>query len=222
MEYVAYLRVSTEDQGAAGLGIEAQRKAVEAFAAAEGAVILKTFIEVESGSNCERPKMKEAMVYAQLRGAVLLVKTLDRISRDLHFITALEKSEVAFKIVDMPNADSFTLHIYGSLAERERQLISIRTKAALAGKEGLGTPENLTDAARVLGRAASIAARRASADKFAEMIEPMISAQRAEGKGWAAVAAWLNGEGFKTKKGGPFHAATVQRIAEGARKAALE
>lgn len=91
------------------MGIIAQRKAVENFAAAEGSVILKTFEEVESGSNSERPRMQEAMVYAQLRGAVLLVKTLDRISRDLHFITALEKSEVAFKIVDMPNADSFTL-----------------------------------------------------------------------------------------------------------------
>lgn len=224
MEYVAYLRVSTEDQGAAGLGITAQKKAVEDFAAAEGSVILKTFEEVESGSDSERPKMKDAMVYAQLRGAVLLVKTLDRISRDLHFITALEKSEVAFKIVDMPNADSFTLHIYGSLAERERQLISIRTKAALAGKVGLGTPENLTDEARALGRAASIAARRASADKFAEVIGPMIAARRAEGMGWAAVADWLNKEGFKTKRGSAFQAATVQRIMDGGeqtRKAAL-
>ena len=222
MEYVAYLRVSTEDQGATGNGINAQRKAVEDFSAAEGSTILKTFVEVESGSDNERPKMQEAMVYAQLRGAVLLVKTLDRISRDLHFITALEKSEVAFKIVDMPNADSFTLHIYGSLAERERQLISIRTKAALAGKEGLGTPENLTDAARALGRVASVAAHRASADKFADLIGPMIAARKAEGMGYKAIAEWLNGEGFKTKKGGAFHAATVQRIVEGGRRSAIE
>jgi len=214
MKYVAYLRVSTEDQGASGLGLEAQRKAIADFAAAEGSTILETFVEIESGSNSERPKMKEAMVYAQLRGAVLLVKTLDRISRDLHFITALEKSEVAFKIVDMPNADSFTLHIYGSLAERERQLISIRTKAALAGKEGLGTPENLTDEARALGRAASIAARRASADKFADLIKPMIAAKRGEGLGWKAICDWLNAEGIKTQRGGKFHAATVQRIGE--------
>jgi len=218
MEYVAYLRCSTEDQRVSGLGIEAQRRAVVDFATAEGSTILRTFEETESGSDNERVKMQEAMIYAQLRGAVLLVKTLDRISRDLHFITALEKSEVAFKIVDMPNADSFTLHIYGSLAERERQLISIRTKAALAGKEGLGTPENLTDTARALGRIASVEKRRASADKFADMIGPMIAGRRAEGMGWAAVAAWLNAEGFKTKKGGPFHAATVQRIVEGPKK----
>lgn len=216
MEYVSYLRVSTDHQGGAGNGIEAQRKAVEDFAGAEGSRIVKEFVEVESGSDNDRPVMRDALVYAQLRGAMLLVKTLDRISRDLHFITALEKAEVAFKIVDMPSADSFTLHIYGSLAERERQLISIRTKAALAAVKArggvLGNPENLTDEARAKGRQASIAKRAASADDFASKIGPIIAGYRAEGLSFDAIAKRLNEEGLRTKKGGAWAGMTVKRV----------
>jgi len=225
MKYVSYLRVSTDQQGAAGNGIEAQRKAVLDFAATEGAAIVREFVEIESGTDNGRPVFQEAIIYAQLSGAVLLVKTLDRISRDLHFITALEKSEVAFKIVDMPTADSFTLHIYGSLAERERQLISIRTKAALAAlkargvdKKGnpvsLGNPDNLTDDARAKGRVVSIEKRRKGADNFAGMIRPIIAKYRAEGMTFDAVAYALNEEGLKTKKGGKWHAMSVKRALE--------
>ena len=213
MEYVSYLRVSTNMQSN---GIEAQRAAVTAFAASEGSTIVKEFVEYESGKNNARPIMQEAIVYAQLRGAVLLVKTLDRISRDLGFIVALEKSEAAFKIVDMPAADSFTLHIYGSLAARERELISIRTKATLAMLKDkgikLGKPENMTEAARAMGRAASIEKRRASADRFADMIRPVIEKYRNDGKGFDAIAKQLNLDGIKTRKGGKFHAASVQRL----------
>jgi DNA invertase Pin-like site-specific DNA recombinase len=216
MEYVSYLRVSTDAQGATGNGIDAQRKAIADFVAAEGSIIVREFLEVESGSDNERPVMQEAMIYAQLRNAVLLVKTLDRISRDLHFITALEKSEVAFKIVDMPSADSFTLHIYGSLAERERQLISIRTKAALAAVKAkgvsLGNPEHLTDDARAKGRQVSIEKRRKGADNFASMIGPIIKGHRADGLAYDAIAARLNGEGLKTKKGGEWHGMSVKRL----------
>lgn len=218
MEYVSYLRVSTDAQGATGNGIDAQRKAIADFVAAEGSTIVREFLEVESGSDNERPVMREAMVYAQLRGAILLVKTLDRISRDLGFIVALEQSEVAFKIVDMPTADSFTLHIYGSLAQRERQLISIRTKAALAAVKAkgvtLGNPEHLTDAARSKGRQVSIEKRRKGADNFASMIGPIISGYRAEGLTYDAIAARLNGEGLKTKKGGAWHGMSVKRLLE--------
>jgi len=172
------------------------------------------------------------MVYAQLRGAVLLVKTLDRISRDLHFITALEKSEVGFKIVDMPNADSFTLHIYGSLAERERQLIAIRTKAALtslkeklaASPDGqvitrkgkiitrLGKDENFTEAGRSMGRVASAEKRQKSAESFAGMIGPIIADYKASGLSFDAIAEKLNEENLRTRKGGEWHAMTVQRV----------
>ncbi|QXE92448.1 recombinase family protein [Geomonas subterranea] len=216
MEYVSYLRVSTDQQAGAGNGIEAQRKAIEDFAAAEGSRIVKEYIEVESGADDGRPIMREALVYAQLRGAILLVKTLDRISRDLHFITALEKSEVAFKIVDMPTADSFTLHIYGSLAERERQLISIRTKAALAAVKArgviLGKPENLTHEARAKGRQSSLAKRMASSDDFASKIGPIMSGYRGEGLSFDAIAKKLNEEGLKTKKGGAWAGMTVKRV----------
>jgi DNA invertase Pin-like site-specific DNA recombinase len=216
MEYVSYLRVSTDQQGEGGNGIAAQRKAISDFAESEGSTIVREFLEVESGSDNQRPVMHEAMVYAQLRGAVLLVKTLDRISRDLGFIVALEQSEVAFKIVDMPTADSFTLHIYGSLAERERQLISIRTKAALQAVKArgvtLGKPEHLTDSARAKGRQISVAKRGASSDNFARMIGPIIKSYRGEGMTFDGIAKRLNEEGLKTKKGGAWLGMTVKRI----------
>lgn len=217
MRYVSYLRVSTDQQGATGNGIEAQRAAVNAFVAAEGAVVVREFVEVESGSDNSRPVFQEAVVFAQLSGAVLLVKTLDRISRDLHFITALEKSEVSFKIVDMPSADRFTLHIYGSLAERERELISMRTKAALQRVreyKKLGTPENLTDNARAEGRRVSLEKRKGAADGFAAKIMPIIEKYRAEGLGYAAVADRLNAEGLRTRKGGEWLAMGVKRVME--------
>lgn len=213
MKYVTYLRSSTESQTN---GIEAQRASVNAFAACEGSTIIKEFVEFESGKNNERPLMQEAIIYAQLQGAVLLVKTLDRISRDLGFIVALEKSQAEFKIVDMPTADSFTLHIYGSLAARERELISIRTKATLSMLKAkgvkLGKPENMTEAARADGRKASIAIRHTNAKRFADMIGPTIKRYQAEGLGLAVIAARLNDEGYKTRKGGKFYAATIQRL----------
>lgn len=218
MFYVSYLRVSTDAQGATGNGIEAQRKAILDFVKSEGSTLVREFVEVESGSDNERPVMQEAMNYAQLRGAVLIVKTLDRISRDLHFITSLEKHEVAFKIVDMPTADSFTLHIYGALAERERQLISIRTKAALAGlkEKGvtLGKPENLTDDARAKGREASVKIRSFIAAAYALKIGPIIEKCRTEGMAFNTIAEWLNAENLKTQKGGDWHAMTVKRALE--------
>ncbi len=218
MEYVSYLRVSTDSQGATGNGIDAQRKAIADFVTAEGSTIVREFLEVESGSDNDRPVLQEAMIYAQLRGAVLLVKTLDRISRDLHFITALEKSEVSFKIVDMPTADSFTLHIYGSLAERERQLISARTKIALAAVKAkgvaLGKPEHLTDDARAKGRQVSIEKRQKGAHNFASMIAPIIAGYRAEGMTYDAIATRLNGEGLKTKKGGVWYGMSVKRMCD--------
>lgn len=225
MKYVSYLRVSRESQGAEGNGIEAQRKAVQEFAAAEGSIIVREFIEVESGSDNERPVMKEAVQWAEMTGSVLLVKTLDRISRDLHFITALEKAEVAFRIVDMPTADSFTLHIYGSLAQRERELISIRTKAALKSLRERGTTksgavyvpgkaENFSSEGRAKGANVSAAVRTAKATNFNSLVAPMIAKYRSENLSFAKIADKLNAEGLLTRRGGEWSAVTVSRICE--------
>ena len=223
MKYVSYLRVSTASQGLTGNGIEAQRKAVCDFATAEGSTIVREFVEEESGSDNERPVMREALQWAEITGSVLLVKTLDRISRDLHFITALEKAEVGFKIVDMPTADSFTLHIYGSLAQRERELISVRTKAALKALKERGTTkagnayvpgkvENFSDIGRAIGALKSATKRTAMSEKYSGLIAPKVQEYRKQGCSFAVVADRLNAEGIKTRKGAPWSAVTVSRI----------
>lgn len=223
MEYVSYLRVSSASQGIDGNGIEAQRKAVYDFARNEGSTVIREFVEEESGADDDRPVLKMALVHAQLSGAILLVKTLDRISRDLHFITALEKSEVAFRIVDMPTADSFTLHIYGALGQRERELISVRTRAALWSlktrgitKKGLpyvaGKVENFSDAGRAKGAEASAKVRSNKAGEHNRLIAPMINAYRGKGMSFAVVADRLNQENLKTRRGGKWSAMAVKRV----------
>ena len=132
-KYTAYLRVSTDRQGKSGLGLEAQQAAVEAFVAGRGADarLLQSFTEVESGKHADRPELARAMEHARLTGSTLLIAKLDRLSRDAHFLIGLQKSGVAFTACDMPYADQFTVGIMALVAQKEREMISERTKAAL-------------------------------------------------------------------------------------------
>lgn len=115
-------------------------------------MIGELFIEIESGKKNARPILMEAIAACKTHDTILLIAKLDRLSRNLHFITELMESHVAFKAVDMPEADNFTIHILAALAQKEREMISARTKAALAilkkNGKNLGTPANLTAAAR--------------------------------------------------------------------------
>ncbi len=141
---VAYYRVSTKEQGRSGLGLQAQRSAVQHFAQEAGHQIIQAFEEVESGKSADRPRLAEAMKLCQLSGARLVIAKLDRLSRNVHFISSLMESGIGFTAVDMPQANEFTIHIMAALSEQERKLISERTKAALkAAKERgvtLGNP----------------------------------------------------------------------------------
>ena len=138
---VAYYRVSTQAQGRSGLGLEAQRKAVHAFAAAEGLAIAGEFTEVETGKGADaldrRPQLKAALKAAKALKCSVCVAKLDRLSRDVAFIAGLMSQRVAFVVAALgPNVDPFTLHIYAALAEQERRMISQRTSAGLqAAKE---------------------------------------------------------------------------------------
>jgi DNA invertase Pin-like site-specific DNA recombinase len=154
MKYVSYLRVSTADQAASGLGLEAQREAVRRYVegragrpdgTATGIVvgpplaiipkenlILAEIEEQESGKRADRPKLAEAINLAKLTGATLIVAKLDRLSRSIHFITSLEEAKVKFVCADMPEANEMTIHIMAVMAQHERRMISERTKAALA------------------------------------------------------------------------------------------
>ncbi len=139
-DYVIYYRVSTQKQGKSGLGLAAQKEAVNSFITSVGkAKKIKEFIEIESGKNNDRPELNDAIEYAKKTHSRLLVAKLDRLSRDLHFITTLEKSNVDFVCADMPDANKLTIHLIASIAQHERELISQRTRAALkqAKKKGV-------------------------------------------------------------------------------------
>ena len=137
-DYVAYYRVSTDKQGIKGLGMDAQREAVARFMAGKGDLAAQ-FIEVESGRKDNRPQLLAALAECRKRRAVLVIAKLDRLARNVRFISGLMNSDVEFVAVDMPSANRLTIHILAAVAEHEREMISQRTKAALAAAKARGT-----------------------------------------------------------------------------------
>lgn len=212
MKYVAYYRVSTQKQGKSGLGLEAQRKMVSDFVTINGGEIISEFTEVESGKRDDRPELIKEMNHASLVGGRILVGKLDRLSRDLHFITSLQKSRVDFVVSDLPGCDSFTINIYGALAQRERELISSRTKAGLAAARAKGVKLGTNNLKPELVKEASakgVQARQQNADDFAARVKPVIEAMREQGKSLLAVAKELDHLGVKTARGCKWTATAV-------------
>jgi DNA invertase Pin-like site-specific DNA recombinase len=215
MRYVAYYRVSTQKQGKSGLGLDAQRKMVADFIASNGGELVAEYTEVESGKVDARPELIAAMKKADLVGGKLLVGKLDRLSRDLHFITSLQKSRVDFVVCDLPGCDSFTINIYGALAQREREMISARTKAGLQAAKAkgkkLGTnnlkPELVKDAS-----AKGVAVIREMADTFAAKVNTVIQDMLSQGKSLRAIARELDSLNVKTARGGQWTPTAVRNI----------
>lgn len=209
---IAYYRVSTKKQGASGLGLEAQRAAVESYAVGAGLAIIGEYTEVETGTNKRtRPELARAMQAAQAAGATLLIAKLDRLARNVHFISGLMESGVKFVAVDMPEVDNLTIHILAAVAEKEAQLISQRTRAALEAKrerEGEWRVSQLDDAARRRG-AATMRRRAARAYRGVAYTARLL---RNAGMSYSAIADELNANGFTTSRGKPFRAMTVKRI----------
>src|SRR6202023_2045241 len=131
-KFVSYLRVSTARQGRSGLGLEAQRKAVTDFLDGGHWTLVRGFVEVESGKKANRPELEKAFQACRVFGAKLVIAKLDRLSRDAHFLLGLEKAGVEFVAVDMPNANRLTVRLMAVIPQEEREMISARTKAALA------------------------------------------------------------------------------------------
>lgn len=204
-KFVSYVRVSTDRQGRSGLGLDAQRAAIADFLNGGAWELLRELEEIESGKDNERPQLREALKLCELTGATLLIAKLDRLSRDLHFITSIMKAGIEFVACDMPTASKFTIHIYAALAEQERSYISERTRNALrAAKERgqiLGKPENLTPQAAKKGNANSTTARRKLADNFAAQVTPMIRDYLGRGLSLRQTAAELNRENILTASG---------------------
>ncbi len=210
-KYIAYYRVSTKAQGDSGLGVEAQRTAVAGFVKG---VILAEFTEVESGKNNQRAQLAAAIDRAKKEGAILVIAKLDRLSRNASFIFTLRDSGVNFQCVDMPDANTLTIGIFATLAQHERELISSRTKSALAAKiaQGarLGKPENLTAQGQQKG--GETTRRNALAHPDNRRALSVADMMYKAGKNYSQIADHLNRTGFQTVRGCAFQATQVMRL----------
>ena len=204
---IAYTRVSTAQQGRSGLGLEAQIAALTRFAVAEGYALTETFTEVETGKGADaldrRPQLAAALIAARSSKRPIIVAKLDRLSRDVHFISGLMSHRTPFIVAELgADADPFMLHLYAALAEKERRLISQRTKDALAVRKAQGV--------KLGGLNAKGVANREEARVRAEALRPLLA--ELSGQSARAIAAELNARAIATPSGGRWHAETVIRV----------
>jgi DNA invertase Pin-like site-specific DNA recombinase len=210
-KYVAYYRVSTSRQGTSGLGLEAQRDAVTRFMAGTRHKLVAEFTEVETGKGSDaldrRPQLREAIATAKRQRAAILIAKLDRLARNVHFISGLQESKVKFTAADMPEANEMVIHLMAAMAQHEARMISARTKAALAAKrargEKLGNPHLLKHGNRARSRAART---------FAAGLRTTLGALRAQGLTQRGIVEELNKLGVRTPGGGSWHLVQLQRV----------
>jgi len=197
-KFVSYVRVSTQQQGRSGLGLEAQQAAVTAYL--QGATLLAEYVEVETGKGADalekRPQLRAALEMCRRTGATLVIAKLDRLARNVHFVSGLIETGVDFVCADMPQANKVMLQMYSVMSEWERDQISARTKSALAAAKArgvkLGTPANLVP---------NIQARQTAADAYASKLAPVIKGLQAKGLSQRAMATALTELGIKTPAG---------------------
>lgn len=211
-KYVAYMRVSTAEQGRSGLGLEAQKRDISIFLETYSELpfeVIGEFTDVLSGRDDERPALNQAISLAKKTGADLLVAKLDRLSRRVSFVAKLmEDPKLSLRVAQMPHADKFQLHVYAALAEQERDFISKRTKAALVEAKARG---------RALGGLRDKTFRRndavkANAKARAEKIGGIVVPLREAGKTLREIAMHLDRAGVATAQGGRWNASQVQRV----------
>ncbi len=214
--FVSYLRVSTARQGASGLGLEAQRAAVTAHLNGGNWTLLREIVEVESGKRNDRPALAEALRLCRQQKATLVIAKLDRLARNVHFISGLMESGVEFLAVDMPSANRFVVHILAAVAEQEAEAISKRTKAALEAAKKRGTVLGGRRVSAERFREIGAAARRtysAQAAKGRAQVLPVIAEIQGQGiSTLRAIAAELNVREIDAPRGGQWGAVQVQRI----------
>jgi DNA invertase Pin-like site-specific DNA recombinase len=211
MKLVSYLRVSTSGQGKSGLGLEAQREMITRFAHMNGFEVVAEHQEIETGKGADaldrRPMLRKALAQARKLACAVIVAKLDRLSRDVHFISGLMSQRVPFLVAELgPRVPPFMLHICAAVAEEERRMISERTKAALKAAKArgvrLGNPKIEVAHAK----------NKAEADAFAAGVKPLIERLRAEGLSLRAIAAKLTEQGVRTARGGRWEAAQVRGV----------
>lgn len=215
MEFVSYARVSTQQQGQSGLGLEAQQAAVKAYVASKnGVLIAPEFVEVETGKGADalakRPQLKAALDLCKKSGATLVIAKLDRLARNVAFIAGLIESGVDFVAADMPQANKVMLQMHAVMSEWERDQISARTKAALAAAKERGVKLGTAGASNLRP---NIEARQADADAFARKLQGILTGFKAQGLTQRQQVAQLNALGVKTARGGEWSLIQLQRVA---------
>lgn len=216
--FIGYFRVSTGKQEQSGLGLEAQQQAVARFLSARHAELLTEIVEVESGSKADRPKLTEALRLCRVYGATLLIAKLDRLARNVAFISNLMESGVEFRAVDFPSANKLTIHILAAVAEHEAQMIRDRTRSALAAakRRGVllgGDRGNLPAVARK-GAVASANSRQLRAAARAFDLEPILTELLGQGLSYRQIADELTLRSVDTPRGGPWGPSQVFRLVQ--------
>lgn len=214
-KFVAYYRVSTGRQGRSGLGLEAQRTAVHDFLAQNGGDLSGEVIEIESGAANDRPQLAEALRLCRLLGGSLIIAKLDRLARNVAFVSSLMEAGVDFLAVDFPTANRLTVHILAAVAEHERDMISQRTSAALQAAKvrgvKLGGDRGNLPAVAQHGARASATVRAGQADKRAADIAPLLHRWRTQGMSLRQMARSLDDQGITPARGGTWTATQIAR-----------
>ena len=213
---IGYVRVSTSQQGRSGLGIEAQKEALERFAASEACALVRVFVEIETGKGADalerRPQLAAALNEARRQRCPVAVAKLDRLSRDVHFISGLMVHRVPFVVAELgADVDPFILHLFAALAQKERAMISSRTKAALAAAKALGV--TLGSPQLLKARKNAVTTIKALADQHAANVVPIIrEIRRAGATSLHQIADALNARGITTPRGGQWYASSVRNV----------
>lgn len=223
--FVAYYRVSTARQGRSGLGLDAQRRMVTDFLNGGSWELVGEFTEVESGKRSDRPQLAAAIAACKKEKATLVIAKLDRLARNVHFVSGLMESGVDFVAVDMPEANRLTIHILAAVAEHEREMISRRTKDALAAAKERGRRLGFANERRRDGEKArqrSLQVRKQKAAQFAANVRPIIEAIRQSGvTSLRGIAGALNARGIRAPRGGEWSAASVRHVLQQSHDSAI-
>lgn len=204
-KHISYIRVSTDRQGKSGLGLEVQKSVVDAFVRQSGGKLINEYVEVESGKRNSREQLQRALEECKREDATLVIAKLDRLARNVHFISGLIESGVPFRAVDMPEANRFVLHIMAAVAEHEGRAISERTKAALAAAKARGV--KLGSSCKALA-----AQKIADANAYCEELGPIIEQHKENGLSVRKIADRLNFDKVPSYTGKQWHPSTVQRV----------
>lgn len=210
-KFAVYYRVSTARQGASGLGLEAQKAAVAQYVSGVAGEVVAEFEEMESGrkSDQDRPQLAKALAVCKRTGACLLVAKLDRLARNVHFVSGLMQSKVRFVACDLPEANDLTIHIMAAFAEHEAKRIGERTRDALAAAKKRGVALGKTGRANLKR---NLEERKATADAFAERLRREVRGMQAEGLTPAEMVRELNAKGVTTALGGQWQQVQLSRV----------